>query len=145
MEREGAGERVPLREAESSTGPEMLRAGPEGGAVALQWLTVDGALGAQQDEALKLARNFFYGGFCALPWLWFANCFYFWPVLRHRQLDPPTRFYIVWSAICCLAVSTLLLGWCLTFAIGGERVVGASWEHLVVYNLADKYSMEWAQ
>ncbi|CAM6103265.1 unnamed protein product [Calypogeia fissa] len=146
MEGEGAGERVPLREAEGSpVNEEMHSTERAGGLAAMQYLTVDGVLGVHQDEALQLARNFFYGGFCLLPWLWFVNCFYFWPVLRHRQSDPPIRFYVVRSAICCLTVSTILLGWSLTFAIGGKSVFGSAWEHLTLYNLADKYSMAWAQ
>ncbi|KAJ7522501.1 hypothetical protein O6H91_18G014500 [Diphasiastrum complanatum] len=57
-----------------------------------QWPTVDGPLGVQQQQALKLARAFFYAGFFLLPWLWFVNCFYFWPILRHRRyLDPVVR------------------------------------------------------
>ncbi|KAL3701545.1 hypothetical protein R1sor_019567 [Riccia sorocarpa] len=114
---------------------------PGRGGGALQWVTVDGPLGVQQEEALKLARNFFYGGFCLLPWLWFVNCFYFWPVLRQRESDPLIRPYVLWSGVGCLTMTVALLAWSLTFAIGGEDVFGSSWRYFAVYDIADKYSM----
>lgn len=55
------------------------------------WPTVDGPLGLHSDEALKYAKGFYYGGFAMLPWLWFVSCFYFWPILVHRQSDTEIR------------------------------------------------------
>ncbi|MCO5574949.1 hypothetical protein L7F22_028744 [Adiantum nelumboides] len=108
-----------------------------------RWLTVDGPLGMHDQEAARRqARNFFYAGFALLPWLWFVNCFYFWPVLRHhhRSPDPLLRSYIVRSAVGFLVYSMLLLTWALTFAIGQERLFGSSWKNLAVYDLADKFA-----
>ncbi|KAI5080371.1 hypothetical protein GOP47_0005850 [Adiantum capillus-veneris] len=108
-----------------------------------RWLTVDGPLGMRDQEAARRqARNFFYAGFAFLPWLWFVNCFYFWPVLRyhHRSPDPLLRSYIVRSAVGFVVCSSLLLTWALTFAIGRERLLGSSWESLAVYELADKFA-----
>lgn len=55
------------------------------------WPTVDGPLGVYHEEAVKLAKSFFYAGLLCLPWLWFINCFYFWPVLRNCRSDPLIR------------------------------------------------------
>ena len=58
----------------------------------IRWLTVDGplGLGSQDTEsARRQARNFFYAGFAFLPWLWFVNCFYFWPILRRSYHPDP--------------------------------------------------------
>ncbi|KAG0565893.1 hypothetical protein KC19_7G021500 [Ceratodon purpureus] len=55
------------------------------------WPTVDGALGVYHEQAVKHAKWFFYVGFLCLPWLWFINCFYFWPVLRNSRSDPMIR------------------------------------------------------
>ncbi len=49
--------------------------------VGSQWPTIDGPLGVYNEEAVKLAKSFYYGGFLLLPVLWFVNCFYFWPVV----------------------------------------------------------------
>jgi len=56
--------------------------------VGSQWPTIDGPLGVYNKEAMKLANSFYYGGFLLLPVLWFMNCFYFWPVLQHREAEP---------------------------------------------------------
>ncbi|KAJ7522499.1 hypothetical protein O6H91_18G014500 [Diphasiastrum complanatum] len=107
-----------------------------------QWPTVDGPLGVQQQQALKLARAFFYAGFFLLPWLWFVNCFYFWPILRHRRyLDPVVRPYVLWSGVGFMIYSTLLLSWALTFSMGGEKVFGPVWKQLAVYDIADKFEL----
>lgn len=103
------------------------------------WPTVDGPHGIHHEAAHSQARNFFYAGFLLLPWLWFVNCFYFWPVLRHRQSDPVLRSYIVRSAIGFIVYTSLLLIWALAFAIGGERMFGSSWKNLAVYDLADSF------
>jgi hypothetical protein len=57
----------------------------------LQWPTIDGPLGVYNEEAVKVAKSFYYGGFLLLPLLWFVNCFYFWPVLQHREAEPLIR------------------------------------------------------
>lgn len=56
-----------------------------------QWPTVDGPLGVYHEEAVTLAKRFYYTGFLLLPWLWFINCYYFWPVLRNSRSDPLIR------------------------------------------------------
>eukprot|EP00897_Mesotaenium_endlicherianum_P001300 jgi/Mesen1/1198/ME000128S00173 len=104
------------------------------------FLTIDGDIGLSDEEARKLARNFFYGGFLALPWLWFVNCYFFWPVLRHNG-DSVIRSYVVRSGIGFLLFTVVLLPWALTFMIGGEKVIGASWKNLAVYDVADKLEM----
>jgi hypothetical protein len=53
-------------------------------AMAVQWPTIDGPLGVYHEEAERLAKNFYLAGFFVLPWLWFVNCLYFWPVLQQR-------------------------------------------------------------
>ncbi|CAI5532163.1 unnamed protein product [Closterium sp. Naga37s-1] len=88
-------------------------------ATAARHLTVDGDVGLSDDAARSLARGFFLGGFLLLPWLWFVNCYFFWPVLRynaghdpllrsfpplppsipHSSLSPPS--HVVGSAIGC--------------------------------------------
>ncbi|KAH7373940.1 hypothetical protein KP509_17G080300 [Ceratopteris richardii] len=108
-----------------------------------RWLTVDGPVGMHDQEAARRqARNFFFAGFILLPWLWFVNCFYFWPVLRqrHRGSDPLLRSYIVRSAIGFLVYSSLLLIWTMTFTFGREHVFGSLWKTLAVYEIADKFS-----
>ncbi len=59
--------------------------------VGSQWPTIDRPLGVYNEEAVKLAKSFYYGGFLLLPILWFVNCFYFWPVLQHREVEPFIR------------------------------------------------------
>nr|ABK21649.1 unknown [Picea sitchensis]ABK23472.1 unknown [Picea sitchensis] len=107
-----------------------------------QWPTVDGALGVSQlEDCVNKARNFFYGGFFLLPWLWFLNCFYFWPVLRHRASYPEVRPYVLGSAIGFIVYTTVILSWALTFSIGGEHLFGSSWKRLAVYNIADNFEL----
>lgn len=57
----------------------------------MQWPTIDGPLGVYHEEAVSLAKSFYYAGFFMLPWLWFVNCLYFWPVLQHREAEPLIR------------------------------------------------------
>ncbi|CAI5507657.1 unnamed protein product [Closterium sp. Naga37s-1] len=64
-------------------------------ATAARHLTVDGDVGLSDDAARSLARGFFLGGFLLLPWLWFVNCYFFWPVLRYNAgHDPQLRSYM---------------------------------------------------
>ncbi|CAK9231382.1 unnamed protein product [Sphagnum troendelagicum] len=105
----------------------------------LQWPTIDGPLGVYNEEAVKLAKSFYYGGFLLLPLLWFVNCFYFWPVLQHREAEPLIRRYVVKSGIGCVLFSVVLLAWALTFAFGGERLFGSYWKHLAIFDIDDKY------
>jgi presenilin enhancer 2 len=107
--------------------------------VGSQWPTMDGPLGVYNEEAVKLAKSFYYGGFLLLPVLWFVNCFYFWPVLQHREAEPLIRRYVVKSGIGYMLFSVVLLAWALTFAFGGEHVFGSYWKHLAIYNIDDKY------
>eukprot|EP00245_Coleochaete_scutata_P006606 TRINITY_DN21109_c0_g1_i1.p1 TRINITY_DN21109_c0_g1~~TRINITY_DN21109_c0_g1_i1.p1 ORF type:complete len:119 (+),score=7.80 TRINITY_DN21109_c0_g1_i1:339-695(+) len=106
------------------------------------FLTVDGDVMSLED-ARKLVRGYFYGGFLALPWLWFVNCWYFWPVLRYNT-DSIIRSYLVRSAIGCAVFMAMVLPWTLSFMIGGKALVGKSWPKLAVYNVADKMYM-WMQ
>lgn len=46
---------------------------------------------------------------------------------------------VVKSGIGFLVFGSALLAWALTFAYGGEELFGSSWEHLAVYDIADKY------
>jgi hypothetical protein len=46
---------------------------------------------------------------------------------------------VVKSGIGFLVFGSVLLAWALTFAYGGEELFGSSWEHLAVYDVADKY------
>lgn len=55
------------------------------------WPTIDGPLGVYHEEAVNLAKSFYYVGFLCLPWLWFINCLYFLPVLRNSRSDPLIR------------------------------------------------------
>ncbi|KAK4780312.1 hypothetical protein SAY87_016418 [Trapa incisa] len=105
------------------------------------WPTVDGPLGLSEADAVTYARRFYKFGFALLPWLWAINCFYFWPVLRHRRSFPQIRRYVLGSAIGLTAFTILLCSWALTFAIGGESLFGTSWNQLVMYNLADKWGL----
>eukprot|EP00243_Klebsormidium_subtile_P005225 TRINITY_DN2065_c0_g1_i1.p2 TRINITY_DN2065_c0_g1~~TRINITY_DN2065_c0_g1_i1.p2 ORF type:complete len:115 (+),score=22.18 TRINITY_DN2065_c0_g1_i1:256-600(+) len=97
-----------------------------------RFLTVDGAIGLEEEEGRKLSRNMFIGGFFALPWLWFVNCYYFWPVLRYGG-DSVIRKNTVRSLIGFILFTALLLPWTLTFAVGGEKVIGPVWKKLAVY------------
>ncbi|KAM7513829.1 hypothetical protein LguiA_003412 [Lonicera macranthoides] len=106
-----------------------------------QWVTIDGPLGLSEQDSIKYARNFFKFGFLLLPWLWALNCFYFWPVLRHSRSYPQLRLYVVGSAIGFAVFTGILGSWALTFAIGGERLLGHAWDELVMYNVADKYGL----
>lgn len=99
-------------------------------------LTVDGDVGLSDDEARTLARRYYYGGFFALPWLWFVNCYLFWPVLLHNG-DAVIRSYVWRSAIGFGLFTAVLLPWALCFAFGGEKLIGPSWRKLAVYNIAD--------
>ena len=49
---------------------------------------------------------------------------------------------VVRSAIGFTVFFVLLSSWALTFAIGGERLFGPTWNQLVVYNLADKIGLD---
>lgn len=55
------------------------------------WPTIDGPLGLTEEASVDYARRFYKFGFALLPWLWFVNCFYFWPVLRHSRAFPQIR------------------------------------------------------
>lgn len=55
------------------------------------WPTIDGPLGLTEEASVDYARRFYKFGFALLPWLWFVNCFYFWPVLRHARAFPQIR------------------------------------------------------
>lgn len=103
------------------------------------WPTIDGPLGVYHEEAVNLAKSFYYVGFLCLPWLWFINCLYFLPVLRNSRSDPLIRPYVVKSGIGFLVCGSLPLSWALTFAYGGEGLLGPSWKHLAVYDIANKY------
>ncbi|EFJ15739.1 hypothetical protein SELMODRAFT_73466 [Selaginella moellendorffii] len=106
-----------------------------------EWPSVDGALGAQPEKALNQARLLFYAGFLLLPWLWFMNCFYFWPVLRSRA-HSAIRPYVVLSGIGFLAYSAILLSWALAFSIGGEAIVGRTlWKKLAVMTIVEEYQL----
>ncbi|GER34107.1 gamma-secretase subunit PEN-2 [Striga asiatica] len=110
----------------------------------LEWPTIDGPLGLCHEDSLPYARRFFKLGFLCLPFLWALNCYYFWPVLRYphsRHSHPVLRRYLVGSAIGFLIFMTILSSWALTFAIGGERLLGHAWEELVMFNVADKYGL----
>ncbi|KAK2985881.1 hypothetical protein RJ640_008705 [Escallonia rubra] len=48
---------------------------------------------------------------------------------------------VVRSAIGFTVFTVLLGSWALTFAIGGERLLGHVWNELVMYNFADKYGL----
>ncbi|PKI42240.1 probable gamma-secretase subunit PEN-2 [Punica granatum] len=110
-------------------------------AVGPVWPTVDGPLGLSEEDAVSYARRFYKFGFALLPWLWAVNCFYFWPVLRHKRSFPQIRCYVLGSAIGFTAFTILLCSWVLTFAIGGESLFGTAWDKLVMYNLADKWGL----
>lgn len=105
------------------------------------WPTVDGPLGLHSDEALKYAKGFYYGGFAMLPWLWFVSCFYFWPILVHRQSDTEIRQYVVKSGIGFVICTIVLLSWAITFAKGGQQLFGSIWGHLAVYDVADRLEL----
>ncbi|CAI5463178.1 unnamed protein product [Closterium sp. Yama58-4] len=108
-------------------------------ATAARHLTVDGDVGLSDDAARSLARGFFLGGFLLLPWLWFVNCYFFWPVLRYNAgHDPLLRSYVVGSAIGCSVAFSLLACWSLAYSLGGEALLGAdTWQKLAVYNIVD--------
>ncbi|XP_031263311.1 probable gamma-secretase subunit PEN-2 [Pistacia vera] len=105
------------------------------------WPTIDGPLGLTEDESLSYARKFYHFGFALLPLLWAVNCFYFWPVLRHSRAFPRLRRYVVASAVGFSVFAVLLSSWALTFAIGGEHLLGSVWDKLVMYNLADRLGL----
>ena len=42
-----------------------------------------------EDEAL--ARRFFWGGCCGLPWLWAVNVLYFLPLIRQQVVSPGAK------------------------------------------------------
>ncbi|XP_057971280.1 probable gamma-secretase subunit PEN-2 [Malania oleifera] len=105
------------------------------------WPTVDGPLGLSPEESISYARRFFKFGFLMLPWLWAVNCFYFWPVLRHSRSFPYIRPYVLGSAVGFVVFTTLLSSWALTFAIGGEHLLGPVWDRLVMYNVADRLGL----
>ncbi|KAF3440597.1 hypothetical protein FNV43_RR18881 [Rhamnella rubrinervis] len=105
------------------------------------WPTIDGPLGLSEEESLSYASRFYKFGFALLPWLWAVNCFYFWPVLCHRRSFPRIHYYVVRSAIGFTVFTALLSSWALTFAIGGEHLLGPVWDQLVMYNLADRLGL----
>ncbi|KAL4183778.1 hypothetical protein AMTRI_Chr11g156810 [Amborella trichopoda] len=126
-----------------------LTAGGEGRghlSLSTSWPTVDGPLGLDEEDAVKYARNFFRAGFFLLPFLWFLNSFYFWPVLTRSSSFPRLRPYVLGSAIGFAVFMVLLCLWALTFAIGGERLFGPIWQHLVMYNVANTFGLtSWSQ
>ncbi|KAG6682778.1 hypothetical protein I3842_13G159700 [Carya illinoinensis] len=73
-----------------------------------------------------------------LPWLWALNCFYFWPILVHTRSFPHICHYVVRSVVGLAIFIAILSSWALTFAIGGERLLGPVWDQLVMYNLAER-------
>ncbi|PIN24255.1 putative membrane protein [Handroanthus impetiginosus] len=110
----------------------------------IEWPTIDGPLGLSHEDSLAHARRYFKLGFLCLPFLWAINCFYFWPVLRNphaQHSHPQLRRYLVGSATGFLLFTAILSAWALTFAIGGESLIGHVWEELVMYNVAEKYGL----
>ncbi|XP_006288823.2 probable gamma-secretase subunit PEN-2 [Capsella rubella] len=105
------------------------------------WPTIDGPLGLTEEASVDYARRFYKFGFALLPWLWFVNCFYFWPVLRHARAFPQIRNYVVRSAIGFSVFTALLSAWALTFSIGGEQLFGPVYDKLVMYNVADRLGL----
>ena len=45
---------------------------------------------SDQDDTV-LARSFFFAGFAGLPFLWIANCFYFFPLIRKGVVNPDAQ------------------------------------------------------
>jgi hypothetical protein len=47
-------------------------------------------MGDLLDDA-ELARRYFLGGCCGLPWLWVVNCAYFYPKFKEGTISPEAR------------------------------------------------------
>eukprot|EP00270_Netrium_digitus_P008176 TRINITY_DN2423_c1_g1_i1.p2 TRINITY_DN2423_c1_g1~~TRINITY_DN2423_c1_g1_i1.p2 ORF type:complete len:122 (+),score=31.22 TRINITY_DN2423_c1_g1_i1:20-385(+) len=105
-----------------------------------RFMTIDGEIGLSEEDGRRLARKFFFGGFAALPFLWFVNCYFFWPVLRHNG-DPVIKTYVERSLVLCLISFALLLSWSLSFSIGGRQLLGPVWRDLAVFNIADQLQL----
>eukprot|EP00271_Cylindrocystis_brebissonii_P018566 TRINITY_DN533_c0_g1_i1.p2 TRINITY_DN533_c0_g1~~TRINITY_DN533_c0_g1_i1.p2 ORF type:complete len:120 (+),score=14.01 TRINITY_DN533_c0_g1_i1:427-786(+) len=101
-------------------------------------LTIDGDVGLSDEEARRLARIYFFAGFLALPLLWFVNCYYFWPVLRHGG-DTVILNYVRFSAVGFALISAIFLPWVLSYAFGGEALFGTLYKKLLLYSLAEQW------
>ena len=66
---------------------------------------------------LKVARYMFYGGFAALPWLWFVVWVHFRKVAREPHASPMLAVYARRSLIGSVLGGTLLLSWAITASL----------------------------
>mmetsp|Transcript_32177 Transcript_32177/g.44630 ORF Transcript_32177/g.44630 Transcript_32177/m.44630 type:complete len:120 (+) Transcript_32177:30-389(+) len=104
--------------------------------------TIDGFIGLTLREGRSLSRKLFYAGFCALPWLWFVNVWFFYPQLkRGKDVGDRELFqYVRASAIGFVVFSICFLPWTLTYLIGGEKLLGTSlWNRLSLSHMPNLF------
>mmetsp|Transcript_31157 Transcript_31157/g.62286 ORF Transcript_31157/g.62286 Transcript_31157/m.62286 type:complete len:98 (-) Transcript_31157:42-335(-) len=82
---------------------------------------------SDQDDTV-LARSFFFAGFAGLPFLWIANCFYFFPLIRKGVVNPDAQRWVrrslCGSLIAVLGALTWLIYFQLRWRTWGSWVVG---------------------
>eukprot|EP00899_Mesostigma_viride_P007068 jgi/Mesvir1/16362/Mv18110-RA.1 len=98
--------------------------------------TIDGDMGLSEDDAIRTSKRMYYFGFFLLPWMWFVNVWYFWPVLRSEHLvNHPIRLYARRSLIGFVIFTLCLLPWSLIYLIGGNKVLSQ--------RMYDKLNVDW--
>ncbi|GBG34486.1 Gamma-secretase subunit PEN-2 [Hondaea fermentalgiana] len=83
-----------------------------------------------EEEDLKTARRFFYGGFLALPLLWLLSATFFWGKLRRERVHPDLKFYVYGSALGAVVAIAGILAWVIYFQL--NVAVSESLQRLLV-------------
>ncbi|XP_066281617.1 gamma-secretase subunit PEN-2-like [Branchiostoma lanceolatum] len=74
----------------------------------------------KDEDKLELCRKYYYGGFFALPFLWFVNVFWFFkqafirPAFEQQQ---QIKSYIIKSLVGCILWTAVLVTWMTIFQL----------------------------
>lgn len=86
---------------------------------------------AQAALDLKVARRLFYGGFAALPWLWFVNWVHFRAISKTHKADPELRVYVQRSLVGAICGGILFVAW-VAYVQLTWRSWGPEWQSLML-------------
>ena len=63
----------------------------------------------------------FYGGFAALPWLWFVAWLHYRKVAKHPHADPRLATYVHRSLIGAVCGGVAFIAWVVAVQLGWEH------------------------
>ena len=78
------------------------------------------AVAAQAALDLRVARLMFYGGFAALPWLWFIVWVHFRKVAKQSNADPRLAIYVNRSLVGAICGGVALFAWVLAVQLSWQ-------------------------